>query len=77
MADADFKQVKRISQRDKDTVYGYLKQIQSLFPSETNTYYTIVHLIHDLILLHFRVLIDAKILTEEEQFKLLEMIHNN
>ena len=44
MADADFKQIKRINQRDKDIVYGYLKQVQLLFLSEDHPYYTIVAL---------------------------------
>ena len=77
MAEADFKQVKSISQREKDIVYGYLKQIQSLLPSESNSYYTIVQLIQDLILLYSRISIDTKILTDAEQVKLLEMVYNH
>ena len=63
-----------VTQREKDIVYGYIKQIQSIFPFEDNPYYTIVQLIQDLCLLYYRVLIDTNILTNNEQMKLLEMI---
>ena len=73
MEQIDFKAVKRVSQKQKDIVYGYMRRTQSMFPSD-NTYYTIVQLVQDLCLLYFRTIIDTKILTEEEQFKLLEMV---
>ena len=73
---ADLKQVKRISQREKDIVYGYIKQIQSIFPYNINPYYIIVQLIQDLCLLYYRVLIDTQILTNEEKMTLLQMIPN-
>ena len=75
---AEFKQVKRISQREKDIVYGYIKRIQNIFfPFNENPYYIIVQLIQDLCLLYYRALIDTKILTNDEQRKLLEMINNH
>ena len=48
-----FKKVRRIHQKDKDMVYGYIKSIQILLPSDTNSYYTIDQLIQDLCLLYF------------------------
>ena len=76
MSDVDFKQVKRINQRNKDIVYGYIKQFQQLFP-EDNPYYTIVQLIQDICLLYFTILIESKILTDEEKIKLMEMVNNH
>ena len=76
MAAIDFKQVKQSNQRDKDIVYGYMKQIQCLFPGD-NPYFTIVQLIQDLCLLYYRVVIDTKILTDDETQKLLEMVNDH
>ena len=64
-------------QRDKDIVYGYIKQIQTRLPYSDNPYYTIVKPIQDLCLLFFRTIIDSKILTDYEREKLLEMINNH
>ena len=50
--------------------------MQSLLPSD-NPYYTIVQLIQNLILLYFRVIINSKILTDEEQTKLFQMVNNH
>ena len=68
MSQIDFKQIKIIGQKEKDITYGYIKDIQSMFPDD-NTYYTIVRSIQDIILLYFRILIDTKILTDDEQTK--------
>lgn len=42
-----------------------------------NPYYTIVQLIQDLCLLYFHKLMDTKILTENEQKKLMQMVNNH
>ena len=76
MAQVDFKKVKRTGQRDKDIVYGYIKQMQLMFP-EDNTYFTIVQLIQDLCLLYFCKVINSKILTDNEGIKLMEMVDNH
>ena len=70
---ADFKHVKRVNRRDKNIVYGFMRDIQLIFP-ENNTYYTLNQLIQDLCLLYFHTIIDSKILTEDEIGKLLDMI---
>ena len=62
-------------QRDKDIVYGWIKQVQTVFPMD-NSHYTIVQLIQDLILLFFHIAMDTKILTDEEEKKLFEMVMN-
>ena len=73
---ADLKQVKQVCQKDKKIVYGYIKMVQAMLPSEENPYYIIVQLIQDLILLCFHRLIDTRILTKDEQSKLYEMVNN-
>ena len=50
MPSVDFKRVKRIPMRYKDIVYGWIKQIQTLFPSE-DPYFTTAQLIQDLSLI--------------------------
>ena len=76
MALVDFRKAKYCNQRDKDTVYGYIKQIQAILPFEANSYFTIVQLIQDLILLYFYQILDTKILTDEDQSNLFEMLRN-
>ena len=46
---------------------------QTVFPLD-NPYFTIAQLIQDLCLLYYGIVIDSKILTNEEQMKLLEMV---
>ena len=62
----DLKKVQKISQREKDIVYGYIKQIQTIFPWKENSYYIIAQLIQDLCLLYFHTFINTKILTDNE-----------
>ena len=76
MAAIQLKQIKKISQRDKDIVYGYIKMIQSIFPEDI-PYFTIVQLIQDLCLLYFSVIMDSKILKDELKLKLFEAISNH
>ena len=76
MADFSFRKLKRVKQTDKDIVYGYIKGMQSLF-SEDNPYYTIVQLIQDLCLLYFHKIMETKILTDDEQEKLIKMVENH
>ena len=77
MAQLNLRRVRQISQKEKDTVYGYIKIIQTMFSTDDNPYYTIDQLIQDLILLYFHALIDTKILTRKEQNKLLQMVENH
>ena len=44
MAAASLEDVKNIDQKTKDAIYGYIKQVQALFPSD-NIYYTIPELV--------------------------------
>ena len=77
MADIQFKRVRKIKQKDKDIIYGFMKEIQASFPDD-GPYYAISPLIQDLCLLYFyTVPIDSTILTDEEKTKLLEMIENH
>ena len=75
MATIEFQKVKKIPQRYKDIVYGWIKEIQSVFPCD-NPYFTIVQLIQDLCLLYFSAIIDTKILTDNEQMILYDMVNN-
>ena len=65
MSQSAFQKVKACSQRDKDIVYGYIKIIQSILPHEQNSYFIIVQLIQNLILLYFHNKIDSKLLTDD------------
>ena len=73
----DFQKVHKISQRDKDIVYGYIKQIQTIFPWKENSYYIIAQLIQDLCLLFFHTLIDTKILTDNETDLFFDLLIKN
>ena len=77
MAHIDFQKVKKITQRNKDIVYGYIKRAGKMFLSEENPYYTIVQLIQDICLLYYRPMIDTKILTDDEQTQLMEMVEKH
>lgn len=76
MAEFDLKKAQQCNQRDKNVVYGYMRMLQAMFPSEQNSYYIIVKSIQDIILLYFCNLIPSKILTEDECFKLYQLFHN-
>ena len=76
MSSVDFKKVRKFGQKDKDIVYGFLKRMQSMFPTD-NPYYIIVQLIQDLILLYFGIVIDTKVLKDEEQRELFEMVNSH
>ena len=74
MSAIDFKRVRKIPQKYKDIVHGYIKRVQVIFP-EDNPYFTIVELIQDLCLLYFCHMIDSKILTNDEHIKLYDMVN--
>ena len=76
MAEINFNRTKRIGQRDKDIVYGYMKGIQSILPDD-NPYFIIVQLIQDLCLLYFHKTIDTKILTDNETDLFIELLIRN
>ena len=48
----DFERAGRISQKHKDIVSGYIKQVQSLFPSE-NSFFNIIIPIQYIIFLYY------------------------
>ena len=48
-----------------------------MLPHEQNSYFIIVQLIQNLILLYFHTRIDTKLLTDEEQYKLFKMFKDN
>ena len=76
MAQTDFKKVKNFRQRDKDIVYGFIKEIQSVFPKD-NSYYNIHDLIKHLCLLYFHHIIDSKLLTDIEQETLMKLFRDH
>ena len=77
MAQTYFQKVKACNQRDKDIVYGYIKRIQSILPHEQNSYFIIVQLIQNWILLYFHNRIDTELLTDDEQNKLFKLFEDN
>ena len=74
MALFEFQRVKYCEQKDKDIVYGYIKTVQSIFPHTENPYFIIDLLIQNMILLYFHKSMESKILTDNEQYKLFEML---
>ena len=70
----DLSRKRRISIRYKDIVYGWMKQMQCLLPSD-EPYFIINELIQDLCLLYFAHLIDTQILTDEEQTSLFDAVN--
>ena len=72
----DLKKVSTISQRHKDIVFGYINQVQSVFPDE-NSYFNIVSLIQHLILLYYYMTFESTILTDIEQEEFLDLLKKN
>ena len=72
----DLKRVNRISQKHKDIVFGYIKQVQSLLPPD-NAFFNIVSLIQHLILLYYSLTFASKILNEDEREKFLNLLQAN
>ena len=77
MSQIEFQKVKACNQRDKDIVYGYIKMVQSILPHEQNSYFIIVQLIQNLILLYFHQRMDTKLLTDKQQHKLFQLFEDN
>ena len=77
MADLHFRKLRKISQREKDIVYGYMKQIQLIFPFKDNPYYIIAQIIQDLCLLYFYTIMNTSILTDDEIDSFLALLRNN
>ena len=71
---AAFQKIKLCQQQDKYLVSGYIKQIQSILPHEENSYFIIDLLVQSLILLYFYKTLDSKILTDDEQSQLMQML---
>ena len=55
-------------------VTGFIKDAQTLFPSD-NPYYNIVELIQHLIMLYFDQMFESKSLNDDEKDKLLQLLH--
>ena len=53
-----------------------MKQIQSIFPSDS-AYFIVKQLIQNSCLLYFSFIVSSKILTDDEQIKLYEMVNNH
>ena len=60
------RRIEHINQKCKDTVSGYIKKSQLMFPKD-NPYYNIVDLIQHFILLYFYQKFESNILTDDEQ----------
>ena len=72
----DLKRVSRISQKYKDIVNGFAKEVECLFP-DNNSYFNIVDLIKHLILLYYHTTFESKLLNDEEKDKLLNLLKQN
>ena len=72
-----FHSLKYCNQQDRDIVNGYVKGIQSILPHEQNSFFIIDKLILKLILLYFHKIFESKILTDDEQLKLLELLQQH
>ena len=77
MALVEFQRIKHCNQKDKDIVYGYIKTVQSALPHTDNPYFIIDGLIQNMILLYFLKTMESKILTDDEQYKLFEMLQQH
>lgn len=67
---------KKIRQKDKDIVSGYLKQVQLLFPPQ-NAYYNIVDLISNLILIYYSITFETEILNDKLQEEFISFLSAN
>ena len=67
---SDLRKIKRIPQRQRDIVYGYIKEIQStIFPnSNNNPYFNINQLIKDLCLLYLHEFKDCWTVNNQREF---------
>ena len=72
----DPNKVNEIPQKYKDTVYGFIKTAQSLFPAD-NPYFNIVDLIMHIILLYYYHIFDSNILNDTEKETLLRLFKTN
>ena len=72
----DLKRVNRMSQKYKDIVNGFVKEVQDAFPSDIS-YYNIPSLVTHLILLHFHTFIESHLFTDNEIDELLNLDVNN
>ena len=77
MAQQQFQNLKYCHQRDKDIVNGYIKDVQCILPYEENSFFIIDKLVQNLILLYFHQILNSKILTGEEEAKLLQLLEHH
>ena len=73
MESLDLKDVAQIDQQYKNIVYGFIKQVLRLFPSD-NPYYNFDGLISSLCLLYYFNKINSKILTIKETSEFLNLL---
>ena len=73
MGSSDLKDVAYISQRHKDIVYGFIKDVFKSFPSD-NSYYTPDGLISSICLLYYFTRINSKILTVKESSAFINLL---
>ena len=71
-----FANLKKISQKYKDIINGFVKEVQCLLP-DNNAYFNIVDLIKYLILLYYHKIIESKLLIDDEKDKLLNLLTEN
>ena len=73
----DLRTVKKIPQKQRDVVYGYIKEMQLiLFPNSTNNpYFNVNQLIKDLCLLYLHVFTDRWDINKETVFKYVAKEH--
>ena len=72
----DLKRISNIDQKYIDIVFGYIKDIQTLFPSDDNPYYIIADLIKHLSLLYYYQAINSHILSSKEESDFLSLLKN-
>ena len=73
----DFRKVKKIPQKQKDIVYGYIKQMQRiLFPNaKDNPYFNINQLIQDMCLLYLHSFKDRWSINKKREFNYIAKEH--
>ena len=76
MSSVSFERVKFMNQRNKDIVFGYMRNCQSLLPNH-NSYYNVNKMIKYLCCLYFCDIIDSKILSDKDENVFLSLLAEN
>ena len=70
--------VSKIPQQYKNIVFGFVKEVQLLFPIDQSSYFNIVDLIKHLILLYFYATFESSILNDQqEKDKFIDFLRSN